>query len=556
MLVSEERVAPPRPRRTLSKRLLWLAGLIVVGVGLWVLYYRQSLLAPFNSDAGANTLQAWAMLHGNPLLRDWWTSDVSFYTTELPEYAIIEAIRGLSPDAEHIAGALTYTLTVLLAALVARGKETGLAGLSRALLAGGILLAPGIVLGTPVFLENPDHAGTAVPILLLLLVLDRCPQRWYTAAAACVLLAWTDVADQLTLVAAAAPLAVVAVVRLGLLALRRRPRAEYRYDALLTVAAIVSVPLGSGAEKVLRHLGGFQLRPLPQQLLAPRSQIRGNVHVLGQALMVLFGTNVPGRHSVLLHDIAYFHWIGLGLAVLGFAVAAVTFFTRWQDRVTQVVVVAALAVMAAAVFGTELPDLSHAHEIAVLAPFGAVLAGRALPPLLFGERPEGGERNEAATRRYARVLLPLLSIWVACGLAALCWAATWSPLTPANQTLATWLVSHGYTEGLAGYWQASATTVVSGDKVVVAPIQPSTRAVMPWETFADWYNPATHRADFIIAAPNSDGLKVSTERKLFGAPAREYHVGQYVVMTYNYNLLTRLSGRSFPGSASELANDS
>ncbi|MGH3296663.1 MAG: hypothetical protein ACRDP7_33205, partial [Trebonia sp.] len=63
-----------------------------------------------------NVLQGRALVTGNPLLRGWWTSDVSFYTTELPEYALVTAIRGLSPDVVHLCGALTYTLTVLLAA--------------------------------------------------------------------------------------------------------------------------------------------------------------------------------------------------------------------------------------------------------------------------------------------------------------------------------------------------------------------------------------------------------------------------------------------------------
>jgi hypothetical protein len=282
------------------------------------------------------------------------------------------------------------------------------------------------------------------------------------------------------------------------------------------------------------------------------------VHVLGQTLLLLFGANRPGGRLAYLTYLADFHWIGLALAVVGFAVGLVTFFARGQDRVTQVVVVAALAVMAAAVLGTELPDLSHAHEIAVLAPLGAVLAGRALPRLTRTRRPrEEAVSGRALERRslYGRVLLPVLGVWVACSLAALCWAATWAPLPPASQALANWLVGHGYTEGLAGYWQADSTTVVSGGKVLVAPIKTSSRAVMPWESSADWYNPATHRADFIVAAPALGGVKVSTERKLFGAPAHEYHIGQYVVMTYRYNLLTKLSGRSFPGSASELANN-
>ena len=34
------------------------------------------------------------MLHGNLLLHNWWVSDVSFYTTELPQYMLIDALPG------------------------------------------------------------------------------------------------------------------------------------------------------------------------------------------------------------------------------------------------------------------------------------------------------------------------------------------------------------------------------------------------------------------------------------------------------------------------------
>jgi hypothetical protein len=82
--------------------------------GLCVLYWCQSRTAPFNSDGAANVLQGRAIIDGNPLLRGWWTSDVSFYTTEVPEYALVTAVRGLTPDVVHWCGALSYTLTVLL----------------------------------------------------------------------------------------------------------------------------------------------------------------------------------------------------------------------------------------------------------------------------------------------------------------------------------------------------------------------------------------------------------------------------------------------------------
>ncbi len=90
---------------------------------------------------------------------------MSFYTTELPEYALVTAIRGLSPDVVHLCGALTYTLTVLLAALVARRPRA--AGRGRAAagpaIAVGIMLAPSILGGTEVFLREPGPRGHRRP---------------------------------------------------------------------------------------------------------------------------------------------------------------------------------------------------------------------------------------------------------------------------------------------------------------------------------------------------------------------------------------------------------
>ena len=54
------------------------------------------------------------MLHGNVLWRGWPVSDVSFCITELPEYLVLDMVRGPGPDVVHVASAFTYTLLVLL----------------------------------------------------------------------------------------------------------------------------------------------------------------------------------------------------------------------------------------------------------------------------------------------------------------------------------------------------------------------------------------------------------------------------------------------------------
>jgi hypothetical protein len=67
-----------------------------------------------------------------------------------------------------------------------------------------------------------------------------------------------------------------------------------------------------------------------------------------------------------------------------------------------------------------------------------------------------------------------------------------------------------------------------------------------------WYNPADRDANFVIAAADPSVARVALSaplvRQHFGRPAHEYTVGHYLVMVYDYNLLTKVSGGAFPGS--------
>ena len=98
---------------------------------------------------------------------------MSFYTTELPQYALLELARGLTADVIHVAGAMTYTLLVLTAALLARGRSKGTEGVTRALVVAGIMLAPSLGPATQTLVLSPDHTGTTIPILLVFLLIDR-----------------------------------------------------------------------------------------------------------------------------------------------------------------------------------------------------------------------------------------------------------------------------------------------------------------------------------------------------------------------------------------------
>ena len=151
------------------------------------------------------------MLHGNLLLRGWQLSDVSFYLTELPEYVLVVAVRGLRPDVVQICAALTYTLCVLLVVLVAKADASGREAVVRAALSAGIALAP-LAADQRTLLSNPDHTGTAVPILLMLLLVRSSSLRYREFACVVIVLSAALISDQLTLVIGVAPLLTVCLL--------------------------------------------------------------------------------------------------------------------------------------------------------------------------------------------------------------------------------------------------------------------------------------------------------------------------------------------------------
>lgn len=502
----------------------------------FILFLRQSELAAVNSDGDSIILQAWDMLHGNLLLHGWRVADVTFYTTELPEYMLVELFRGLRPDVVHISAALTYTLMVLLGALLARGRARGREGVIRALIAGGIMLAPGITTGTFVMLIAPDHIGTGVPILLTFLLLDRLEERWYVPVLICLLLGWIGIADELEFVAAAVPLAVVCFGRAAVAALQDRWKA-CRYELALSVAAAGSMLVSAAALRVLSAAGGFYKTQLHGSLLASSSTWPAHLKVGWQGLQVLFGADNFGHKPTRFAVIAGLHWVGL-IAVLVALVVGICLILR-LDRVSQVLVAAIVATFAAGVLSTLVAQLSAIHEVAVILPFGAVLAGR-----LIGGYLAGRSVPRSSWLWPARAVLAGVGVLTLAGyVAAQCYAATFRAAPAQSAALATWLQAHNFRYGLASYWEANSSTVSSGGRLHILPLN-TTGKQPSWESVESWYDPKTHYANFIVTATGkgdrSFHLTPTREIAAFGKPAHTYHYGYYRILVWNKNLLPLL----------------
>src|SRR5580658_1267969 len=213
-----------RHRAGQARRLLAGAAIALTALLIFVVYLMVSRTYPENSDEANILLMASDMLHGNVLLHGWYLSDVSFYTTELPQYALLERLIGLHADTAHVAAAMTYTLVVLMAALLARGV-TRAGAWPRTLLTVAIMVAPQLGVGVFGLLLSVGHVGTAVPLMLTWLVIDfgardqGAPHdgarlRWWVPVLVGLLLTWVLVADPLVLVIGVIPLIAVCTVRI------------------------------------------------------------------------------------------------------------------------------------------------------------------------------------------------------------------------------------------------------------------------------------------------------------------------------------------------------
>ena len=367
--------AAPAPWYVRRHRWVEAAAFVLAAAALFAIYLRLSRTVPENSDQANILLVASDMLHGNVLLHGWYLTDVSFYTTELPQYALLEIFFGVHANTAHIAAAMTYTLVVLLAVLLARGGFTSRAAVVRLLITAGILVAPQLGVGVTALVLTVGHIGTAVPVLLILLLLDRAPQRRWVPVLTGLGVAWALVADELVLVVAVVPLALVCALRVAEAAVRERSLsrglAARRYELSLIAAAGVAAGLAWIAERVLRALGGYTLNPVPFTFTL--HHITANLHSLW-AVPQIFGADYRGLAGGPYYT-ALLHMVSLAVVGLALLLLAWRFFAgaALVDQVLGVAIVANLVLFVLTSAGSEGP-----HEIAVVAPFGAALAARML----------------------------------------------------------------------------------------------------------------------------------------------------------------------------------
>jgi hypothetical protein len=546
---------PGTPRRWAA-----LAAYLLAGLTLFAAYLRLSQTYSLNSDSANILLMGWDLLHGHLLLHGWFMSDVSFYPTEIPQYALLEGLLGLHMSTANAAAAMTYTLVFLLAVLLARSGATGRAALIRTLIAAGIMLAPQFGLGVFALDLSVGHVGTSVPLLLVWLLLDKMAPRWQVPVLTALLLAWVLVADPIAYVAGLAPLGLVSaawVIR-GLVkgsgSVLQRITGQW-YALALAASAVAAAGIAWVVNNVLGDIGGYTVNRLPFYF-TPLGELHNDAPAAWKVLEI-FGANYAGLHGIWLL-LAFLHLASVLVVLWALAWVARRFFA--VSLVDQVL--AAGIVLNVVLYMLTNASDEAAHEVAIIVPFGAALAARLLirairpapaalaagdqltaataatadqavpdqavpdqavpdqavpdqaAPAQAASQEVAGKRTAredrvgeeaarkhwlGAARRQARRVGFAAGILVLAGYTAgFGYELAQPSAPPANTGLASWLVAHHLSYGLSGYWTSSSVTVDSGQRVKVRALMQYTLEDDLWMSNKSWYNPRLHYANFVV----------------------------------------------------------
>ena len=518
--------APAVTSRRLWTALAWIAGC----AALFAFFLRISLSSATNSDGANNALQAWDLLHGNPLLHSWVLTDVSFYTFELPVIAFSELLVGLNNLASHIASALCYGIVAVSAVALAMTDSRGPARLARCGVAIAMLAVPLLVwANVRITLGPPDHMGTPVFLLLSFLLIDRAPGKRYTAPLLCVILCAGQLSDS-TVRFVAVP-AIVAVCAYRVLAARKIRVA----DTAIALAAIASVPLEYLVRAVMRHSGSF-LVVAPPTHLAPLRQWPHNATLTSHAVRQLFGAVVTPGDPLGVAGTA-FGSVCLLAALAGLVKVIVTW--RSASRAEQFLCMVIIVNIAAYQI-TTIPRIFSAYEMSAVLPCGAVLAARALVPATISGLRRG---RIAAAAAGVAALLPLAA------------AATVAPATGFGNTngladtLVPWLEAHHLSYGLASYWNSSAITLQTGNKVALRTIfgfRGHDALIDAWNAKFAWYDPSRYDATFVVLQQSDPTLTAAQVTRAFGQPTAIHRSANWEILIYHKNLLRQVRQPALP----------
>ncbi|HVB06136.1 MAG TPA: hypothetical protein VNF07_07850 [Acidimicrobiales bacterium] len=506
---------------------LGLGALILLAAAAAALLAVVHHVATGNSDGATVVLEGQAVANGHPLLQGWSLSLDSFWTVDVPFYAVAVALFGTTGTLMTAVPAAIAALVVVLAVALALDGGRGFAAATGAVSAAAFLIFPSRAMAL-FFVQGPLHVGSLLWCLIAFALVerDRLGARW---ALAVLFLALGLLGDLQTLLLGLIPMVFAGLV-LGHL------RQSFREVKGLLLAPLAAGVLAVVIREVARAFGTFVV-PRANTFASAHQFLRNVAHLPGYFAALVGVVGGPFTPSGVPLPLRLLHLLALALVLGGPVVTGVSYLQALRHshrRAVELPPGAVLDLLLLGGFGMGvatflvLPIITSDAYARYLVPAvvcGAILGGRVVA------RTVAGLSGKALRVGLVGVGLLVVTLASSFGL-ELRGPATSQPAA----SLADFLAAHGLRQGIGDYWSASVITVVSKDAVTVRPvIEEAGHRLVRYDkqSAAGWYGPRSH-FNFLIFNARAvwNGVSGTPAVSTFGQPTRVYADGTYRIYVW------------------------
>jgi hypothetical protein len=532
------------------RRVSWAVLLAVLAIVLGVILDHASVhYVAGNSDAATVVLEGQSLAHGNLALAGWSLSLDSFFSVDVPFYALGVALLGVRESLIALVPAAIAALVVVVGAVLAYGAAPRRAGRAGAIVAIALLGLPSPALAF-FLLQGPWHVATELYCLLAFAGLAS--GRRAGVVVAVVAFAAGILGDFQMLALGVAPAAAA-----GLVAMARQR--SWRAGLAPLLASVGGVALAGLGRLLLDAAGGFAL--VNANPTARLHQVAANIGHLPSRFAGLFGVGtVPIGPLTQVSRFAAFRVVGLILVVVALVVAigaligrvvrpsraapaapaggahrrthrpATSGATRRRGlagvELDELLVIAVLAdlVTFVVVSGTGNGDYARYLTAGVIC--ASVLAGRLVARV--ADRPR--TRIPLVVAAVAFFAFSAVGFGLDLGSPA---------VTRPSEALGSFLAARHLDRGLGDYWSASIVTVESGERVVIRPViaNPAGRLERYGrQTTGAWYGGVHFEFVVFDLAHPWRGVDTESAVATFGPPQTTYAIGTYHVLVWSHLL--------------------
>lgn len=538
-----ERPALPLPLRVLL--------VVLITPVAFLIYRRCSSTFPINTDYSNLMLEGDTMLHGNPLLSNWYLTTVSWYTTDIPLFALGIALRGFNPVLMRDIPTLVFLGVLAVSLWLAsrpREDEARGSGLIGAAITFALLGLPSDVLATHL-LMGPFRTGMVLLALLAYAALDTLKEKEDGRVPIVRLLLFSVpltlalITDEFTQYIVVAPILLVTGLRLW-----RGPQEGRKVEIAILSATVATVLVAKITLKLLGAAGGFVMPDTYSNhiRIIPLLDLGRNLAWSVEGFQMIYSNNFWGMELGLP---ALFRILsGVSLVLVVYVMARVLFLLYATaratpaapvvlfplDRISSYLALGMTMNLLAYSFSTLPIGLATNRYFAPVAIFGAVLAGRLYTRRLL---PEG------KLRRW----FPYLALLAAALSFVIFVKTTRRPHADRPlERVGLWLEARNLHDGYGGYWSTSDITVLTNKRVRVRQIIATEGGFKPFLFAADkrWYDAPAYFV--VIDQRDFGGVNPKSVRAAFGEPDLEQQMEGHTIFVYNRNLATLLKREPEP----------